>query len=366
MPQVHDLPHQLLHGVTHVLFALPGVAGLDSLHLFFYLPLVLPALAGLPARPFAERLEPRAATWLLTGVAVALAGASTVALGVLVVAGLIRVPLAAVLGHWSLTAVRQGDPVSLLEAAAAAVLLTAATVAAVRLVRRRVRALVAAGFEAACLPRAGEYVVVDDPAPEAYALPGRPGRVVVSSGMLAALDEGEREVLIAHERAHLRAHHYAFVAVTHLAAAANPLLRPLNGAVAYTVERWADEHAARVCGDRRRAARAVGKAALAAKHAPLRNPATALGIGGLLHRGLHRRPRNGLRPGNGLRQGGELRSAGPVPRRVAALLAPPVPTVMPWGVPWLPLLALCALLASSGVCAVAAAHDIHLLLDPNG
>ncbi|MBF9070580.1 M48 family metalloprotease [Streptacidiphilus sp. NEAU-YB345] len=333
------------------------------MHLFFYLPLVLPALAGLVARPFAERLEPRAATWLLTGVAVVLAGASTVALGVLVVAGLIRVPLVAVLGHWSLSAVQRGDPVSLLEAAGASVLLTAATVAAVRLVWRRVRALLAAGSEAACLPRAGEYVVVDDPAPDAYALPGMPGRVVVSSGMLAALDEGEREVLIAHERAHLRAHHYVFVAVTHLAAAANPLLRSLNGAVAYTVERWADEHAARVCGDRRRAARAVGKAALAAKHAPARNPATALGIAGLLRRGAHRRPAGSR---SGLRQGDGLRGAGPVPRRVAALLAPPVPTVMPWGVPWLPLLALCALLASSGVCAVAAAHDIHLLLDPNG
>jgi Zn-dependent protease with chaperone function len=326
--------------------------GLDSLHLFFYLPLVLPALAGLAAGRFAERLEPRAATWLLAGSAVVLAGASTVALGVLVLAGLIQIPLAALIGHWSLAAVRQGDPVSLAEAGLAAVLLTAVTAAAVRLLWRRVRALVAAGFEAACLPGAGEYVVVDDPSPEAYALPGLPGRVVVSSGMLAALEDGEREVLIAHERSHLRAHHYAFVAMAHLAAAANPLLRPVSTAVAYTVERWADEHAARVCGDRRRTARAVGKAALAAKHAPARNPATTLGFLGLRR--------------------GPLHGAGPVPRRVAALLEPPershrgLPWALPWGLPWLPLLALGALLATSGVCALAAAHDIHLLLDPRG
>jgi hypothetical protein len=234
--------------------------GLDSLHLFFYLPLVLPGLLGLAAPRLAERLEPRVATWLLAGSAVVLAGGSTVALGVLVLAGVIRVPLAAWLGHWSPTVIAQGDPVSKVEAAFAALLLVAVCAAALRLLWRRVRALVAAGFEAACLPGAGEYVVVDDPAAEAYALPGRPGRVVVSSGMLAALDEGEREVLIAHERAHLRAHHYAFVALAHLAAAANPLLRPVGTAVAYTVERWADERAADSCGDRRRAAQAVGKA----------------------------------------------------------------------------------------------------------
>jgi Zn-dependent protease with chaperone function len=328
--------------------------GLDALHLFFYLPLVLPGLLGLAAPRLADRLEPRVATWLLAGSAVVLAGGSTVALGVLVLAGLIRVPLLAFLGHWSLGSVQQADPVSKAEAVLAAVLLVVVSVAALRLVRRRVRALVEAGFEAACLPGAGEYVVIDDPAPEAYALPGhpgRPGRIVVSSGMLAALDEGEREVLIAHERTHLRAHHYAFVAVAHLAAAANPLLRPVGTAVAYTVERWADETAASACGDRHRAARAVGKAALAAKHAPGRNPATALGIRGVLRRSA-------------------LHGAGPVPRRVAALLAPAprshrtLPWALPWGVPWLPVLATGLLLAASGVCAFTAAHDIHLLLDP--
>lgn len=327
--------------------------GLDALHLFFYLPLVLPGLLGLAAPRLADRLEPRVATWLLAGSAVVLAGGSTIALGVLVLAGLIRVPVLAFLGHWSLGSVQQADPVSKAEAVLAAVVLAVVAVAAVRLLRRRVRALVEAGFEAACLPGAGDYVVVDDPAPEAYALPGhpgRPGRIVVSSGMLAALDEEEREVLIAHERTHLRAHHYAFVAVAHLAAAANPLLRPVGTAVAYTVERWADETAASVCGDRHRAARAVGKAALAAKHGPpARNPATALGI-----------------------RGSGLRSAGPVPRRVAALLAPAprshrgLPWALPWGVPWLPVLAMGTLLGASAICAFTAAHDIHLLLDPRG
>jgi hypothetical protein len=36
-----------------------------------YLPLMIPALAGMAARPLAARLEPRQATWLLTSAAVA-------------------------------------------------------------------------------------------------------------------------------------------------------------------------------------------------------------------------------------------------------------------------------------------------------
>ena len=81
--------------------------------------------------------------------------------------------------------------------------------------------------------------------------------------LLDALAPDERRVLLAHERAHARSHHYLFTALTYLAAAANPLLRPVAAAVTYTVERWADETAARDCGDRRLAARAIGKAALA-------------------------------------------------------------------------------------------------------
>src|SRR5690606_14740688 len=49
---------------------------------------------------------------------------------------------------------------------------------------------------------------------------------------------------------------------TRLAAAANPLLRPLVRVVSTSIERWADEDAARDIGDRRLAARALARAAL--------------------------------------------------------------------------------------------------------
>ena len=228
-----------------------------------YLPLVLPLCAAAGAWPLAMRLPPMIGTWLLTGAGVALAALSTAALGLLAFTGVLRIPLVASLGHLSAAVIRREDPASLSAALAAAALLAAAVLAAARTGARRARALVSAARKARCLPGAAQVVVVPDGSADAYTAPGWPGRIVVTAGMLDALAPAEQEVLLAHERAHAAGHHYLFIALSHFAAAANPLLRPVAAAVSYTVERWADETAAGRCGDRRLTARAVGKAALA-------------------------------------------------------------------------------------------------------
>ncbi|MEU4895176.1 M56 family metallopeptidase [Streptomyces sp. NPDC044780] len=304
-----------------------------------YIPLLLSLLAPLGARPLAERCEPRLATWLLTASSLVLGAATTISLGLLAVTGLIRVPQLATLGHWSAHTAQRDDPAELSVALIAGLLLGAAVLMAARMLWRRARTLAAAILEAECMPAEDGLVVVEDEAPEAFAVPGLPGRVVVSTGMLATLDETERRILLAHERAHLTAHHYAFVALAQLGAAANPLLRPLATAVTYTIERWADETAAAATGDRERVARTVGKAALAAHHAPARAPGAALAILG------RRAP---------------LATAGPVPRRVAALLAPPFGRH--------PVLAAttAAVLATAALSIAEAAHDLHLLLEAVG
>ena len=69
--------------------------------LLFYLPLLIPALAAVAARPVAARLEPRTATWLLTVATAALAVCSTAALALLAASAAARVPLLATLGHYS-------------------------------------------------------------------------------------------------------------------------------------------------------------------------------------------------------------------------------------------------------------------------
>lgn len=317
------------------------------MHVLVYLPLVLPALAGLSARWLSRRLEPRTATWLLTGSALLLAAASGAALALLAATLLGQIPVLAALGDWSATVLRRNDPVSLSLSLVACAALVAALVAVSRAALRRVKALVDAAHIASCLPATRGVVVLADSDPDAYAVPGWPGRIVVTDGMLAALDGRERCVVLAHERAHLACGHHVFVALAALAAAANPLLRPVATAVRYTTERWADELAAREVGDRGLVARTVGKAALLVK-GRRHGPSAVLAMVGRRGRALPER-----RTGSG----GRLRGTGPVPWRVAALLAAPAQPNL------LLLTVALAVLLLTGACTLDAARDLHGLFE---
>jgi Zn-dependent protease with chaperone function len=303
-----------------------------------YLPLVIPALAGAAARPLAARLEPRQATWLLTSATVALAGCSTVALALLAAFAAARTPVLAAAGDYSQAVVRRGDPISAAAGAVAALALAGAAVAVTVMFCSRARALAESYRRAAGLHADDGIVVVPGPAIEAYALPGWPGRIVVSGCLLDRLDNGSRAALIAHEQAHLAGRHHLFAAVARLAAAANPLLLPVARSVEYTMERWADEHAAAVTGDRRLVAETIGQVALLSS--PRRRAAgIMLGITGPRARRV------------------SMAWAGPVPRRVAALLtAPPRRRTI--------LLAACAaIVLVAGVASLEAATDLHALLE---
>jgi Zn-dependent protease with chaperone function len=109
----------------------------------------------------------------------------------------------------------------------------------------------------------GGISVVSSPYPTAFALPGRPGQIIVSRGLLQLLDGQERRALLAHERAHLDLHHHRYLRSVELAAAFLPILRPFVNRVRLATERWADEEAAREIGDRHVVARALARAALA-------------------------------------------------------------------------------------------------------
>jgi Zn-dependent protease with chaperone function len=307
--------------------------------LLVYLPLLLSALAAVTARPLAARMEPRQATWLLTAATVVLAGCSMVALALLAASAAARIPLLATIGHYSQPVVRRSDPTPVVAGAVAAFLLAVAGLAVTVTVRRRARALAESYRRAARMEDDGTIVVVPGPAIEAYALPGWPGRIVISGRLLSELDDGGRAALLAHEEAHLACRHHLFATIAHLAAAANPLLLPLAHAVDYTVERWADEHAASATGDRRLVATTIAQVALLATP-PQRQAVTAT-------LGIVRAPARRI----------SVAWAGPVPRRVAALLGPP-PT------PRRPLLAASAvLLAVAGASALEAARDLHSLLE---
>ena len=99
-----------------------------------------------------------------------------------------------------------------------------------------------------------------DDAAFAYAVPGWPGRIVVSRGLLRHLDGPGRRALLAHEQAHLAERHDLHRAAAVVAAAMNPLLFRVPAALDLACERRADEGAARAVAERRVVARAIALA----------------------------------------------------------------------------------------------------------
>jgi Zn-dependent protease with chaperone function len=93
--------------------------------------------------------------------------------------------------------------------------------------------------------------ILDTAEPIAYAAPGDPGCVVVSKGLLDVLAPRERQVVLAHERAHLHHNHHRYLLAAELAVAVVPVLRPLVVQIRFATERSADESAvAALGGDR--------------------------------------------------------------------------------------------------------------------
>jgi hypothetical protein len=230
-----------------------------------YLPLVSAALLGLGAPRLARILPPATAAWLLTCAGVLVATATSFALAMLASTLVGEAAPIAALGSWSATALDAANPVPDATSVLAGLALLVIVVLASRVAIRRARAAAAARRLCAALGGGpGDLVVVDDPGIDAFAVPALRGRVVASRTLLASLPPDERRALLVHERAHLRHHHHRHRLAVELAAAMNPLLRPLVDAIDYATERWADEDAAAALGDRAVVARALARAGLRA------------------------------------------------------------------------------------------------------
>jgi Zn-dependent protease with chaperone function len=121
-----------------------------------------------------------------------------------------------------------------------------------------------------------DVVVLDHAACAAYCVPGRAGRIVVTSAALRALDSEQMTAVVAHERAHLRGrHHLAVQAASSLRAAFPfvPALRDAENHVARLTEMVADDAATRAV-DRLTLATALVRLGEGSR------PAGALGAGG--------------------------------------------------------------------------------------
>lgn len=243
-------------------------------------PLLMPLAAPVLVRLVGSRQRPAAAMWALTAAACVLAAGWLAALGGLLLAGMLTVSALARFGHLIHPLNVAPATVAYPAAALAVGTLLVCAHAVARAALRQLRQYRTARAQLRDAPSAGDLSVLDHPEPDAYALPGSPGRVVVTSGMLRTLDGPEREALLAHERAHLAGRHHYFLAVGDLATRCHPAMRGLRDAIALAVERVADEAAATVVGDRHLTARAIGRAALAKSTGGPTRPSFAAGASG--------------------------------------------------------------------------------------
>jgi Zn-dependent protease with chaperone function len=91
-------------------------------------------------------------------------------------------------------------------------------------------------------------VLVEYSQPAAYCVAGRHPTVILTTGALQALDPGQLDAVLAHERAHLAGHHHRLLAVARIGRQVLPFLpltRDAEAQVARLVELHADDAATR-------------------------------------------------------------------------------------------------------------------------
>lgn len=224
--------------------------------------LVLPALAavavGVPVAGGQGRVHPRFGARALALATAGLALAVTAALATVVVGFVSGLPWISDHLGWCRSLTRTHDQVPAWLGVPAVGMLAVMAGSAGRAYRQA-----RSDLWAPVVPTDGVRVV-DDDRPDAYAVGGVVGQVVVTTGMLDLLGPTERRVLLAHERSHLRHRHNRYLTLARVAAAAVPPLGFFTRRLRLAVERWADEDAVLdVGGDRRLVARTVLRAALA-------------------------------------------------------------------------------------------------------
>jgi Zn-dependent protease with chaperone function len=113
-------------------------------------------------------------------------------------------------------------------------------------------------------------VLMEHSQPHAYCVAGRHPTVIVTTGAVQALDPGELDAVLAHERAHLASHHHRLLALARIGRLVLPflpLMREADSQVARLVEMHADDAATGAC-DPRSLATALVTLATAASPAP--------------------------------------------------------------------------------------------------
>ncbi|WP_138732497.1 M56 family peptidase [Modestobacter excelsi] len=252
------------------------------MHVAVYCPFLASAVLGVVAPLLARRLPPATATRLLVASALVAAASSLLAVGVLALTLVGRLPTVAAVGHWSAGALGSASPVPPVVGGVAVTGVVAAIGRGAVVAVHRARALLAARAFCRDLGGSGGQLIVTDEDIQPVAVPTGGGRILASRVHLAALPAAERRALLLHERAHLVDHHHVYRLVADLAGAVDPLQHRVRQAVRYSTERWADEVAAAAVGNRAVVAGALARSGLRSAGLPPRTgwETVALAAGG--------------------------------------------------------------------------------------
>jgi beta-lactamase regulating signal transducer with metallopeptidase domain len=227
-----------------------------------------------------SRRLPKAATFAWVGV---LAGTVAAAIGMVAVVSTGRRGLGHRVAEWLVNCWHHHDGGGTRWYALNAVLLGAALTAIYVAARRYRRTLAqrrrhheALQFVVHASGEQDDVCVLDHPLPVVYCVPAPTRPIVVSSGALDQLEDGELQAVLAHERAHLRHRHHVLLTVVDALAASLawlPTFRAARRHLPLLLEMTADEIAARRWG-RRAVAGALRKLTIAPR------PAGGLAAGG--------------------------------------------------------------------------------------
>lgn len=232
------------------------------------LPLLITLVIAAVATQTHRRLPPQLAARFAAVALVVVTLAALPTLLMVALAFLAHAPVVGVGLEWCAQAIGIHAAVPPLIGVPALVAIAAATVRTARLVRQ---------LRSLCGHGANDVHVLPSHTPYALTLPGKSGPIVISTALIDLLDDSERRVVLAHERAHADHRHDRYLLVAELAAAVLPPLGVLSRRLKFAIERWADEAAARACGDRELVALTLGKVAVQA-NAPLVAGFAGLGV----------------------------------------------------------------------------------------
>lgn len=232
-------------------------------------PLAVAAVLALLTSALHRRLPPRVAARAIAASLVAVCAAAVPSLWLISLSFLAHLPLVGDGFRWCAMAIGIHDEIPWMIGAPSLVVAAFGTPRALKVLRldRRLR-----------IHTEGPIEYIDDAEPYAVTLPGRGGRIVISTGLLDVVDDDELGAVIAHEETHARYRHDRYLLAARTVSAAVPLLRPITARLQYALERWADESAAQRCRDRRIVASALAKVALAQPPMPAVLSFAGLGV----------------------------------------------------------------------------------------